>query len=378
MDNALEKSISFLLFIVVGILLKKKISAGDETNGLKSLILTLALPATIFIALLKIKINSSFLVYPILALALNVVLFSITPLLLSLVGIKPNSQEGKSARLLLPSLAPGLSCFPFILEFLGEDALAKAAMADLGNKFFVLILLYLVALRWHYNSKDYTSDSLKTKLISLGKTLLYEPVNLFIFLALILVSFGITLNKLPDFLSVTLLRISSVMTPLVLLFIGLAVKLKKKQFFELSSLLILRASLSLLLVCGIVALADIKVKTTILLMIAFSLSSCSFWPFAHISSINFKENKEEKSNKTFNTNFSLSILALSLPVSVLLILAILSTNDTFTSVSNILYLSIVLFSIGILYPIFKKIKISFHKKELALSQNEKANFKTDK
>jgi predicted permease len=378
MDNALEKSISFLLFIGIGILLKKKISAGDETNGLKSLILTLALPATIFIALLKIKINSSFLVYPILALALNVVLFSITPLLLSLVGIKSNSKKAKSARLLLPSLAPGLSCFPFILEFLGEDELAKAAMADLGNKFFVLFLLYLVALRWHYNNTDYTSDSLKTKLISLGKTLLYEPVNLFIFLALTLVSFGVTLEKLPNFLSTTLLRISGIMTPLVLLFIGLAVKLKKKQFFELFSLLILRASLSLLLVCGIVALVDIKAQNTILLMIAFSLSACSFWPFAHISSINFKESKEDKCNRTFDTNFSLSILALSLPISVLLILGILSANDTFTSISNILWLSAMLFIVGIFYPILKKVKITFYKKELALPQSKRANFEIDK
>jgi predicted permease len=378
MDNALEKSISFLLFIGIGILLKKKISAGDETNGLKSLILTLALPATIFIALLKIKINSSFLVYPILALALNVVLFSITPLLLSLVGIKSNSKKAKSARLLLPSLAPGLSCFPFILEFLGEDELAKAAMADLGNKFFVLFLLYLVALRWHYNNTDYTSDSLKTKLISLGKTLLYEPVNLFIFLALTLVSFGVTLEKLPNFLSTTLLRISGIMTPLVLLFIGLAVKLKKKQFFELFSLLILRASLSLLLVCGIVALVDIKAQNTILLMVAFSLSACSFWPFAHISSINFKESKEDKCNRTFDTNFSLSILALSLPISVLLILGILSANDTFTSISNILWLSAMLFIVGIFYPILKKVKITFYKKELALPQSKRANFEIDK
>lgn len=378
MDNALEKSISFLLFIGIGILLKKKISAGDETNGLKSLILTLALPATIFIALLKIKINSSFLVYPILALALNVVLFSITPLLLSLVGIKSNSKKAKSARLLLPSLAPGLSCFPFILEFLGEDELAKAAMADLGNKFFVLFLLYLVALRWHYNNTDYTSDSLKTKLISLGKTLLYEPVNLFIFLALTLVSFGVTLEKLPNFLSTTLLRISGIMTPLVLLFIGLAVKLKKKQFFELFSLLILRASLGLLLVCGIVALVDIKAQNTILLMVAFSLSACSFWPFAHISSINFKESKEDKCNRTFDTNFSLSILALSLPISVLLILGILSANDTFTSISNILWLSAMLFIVGIFYPILKKVKITFYKKELALPQSKRANFEIDK
>mgnify|MGYP007057113940 CR=1 FL=1 len=27
-------------------------------------------------------------------------------------------------------------------------------------------------------------------------------------------------------------------------------------------------------------------------MIAFTLSACSFWPFAHISAVNFKEQKE--------------------------------------------------------------------------------------
>lgn len=378
MDSALEKSISFLLFIVVGILLKKKISAGDETNGLKSLILTLALPATIFIALLKIKINSSFLLYPILALVLNVILFAVAPLLLNIVGIKPNSDKGKSARLLLPSLAPGLSCFPFILEFLGENALAKAAMADLGNKFFVLFLLYLVALRWHYNNVDYSTEPLKTKLLSLGKTLLYEPVNLFIIVALILVSFGITLEKLPDFLSTSLLRMSSIMTPLVLLFIGLAVKIKKKQFFQLFSLLILRASLSLLLVCGIVALADIKVQKTILLMIAFSLSACSFWPFAHISSINFKENREGNKQRTFSTNFSLSILALSLPISVLLILGILSAEDTFTSIPNLLWLSLGLFSLGIIYPLLKRVNLSFGQQKMVLPESERTNFEMDK
>ena len=140
MENAIEKSISFLLFIAIGILLKKKISAGDETNGLKNLILTIALPATIFIALLKVNIHDNLLVYPILALFFNATLFSFTPALLYIIGISKDAPAARSAKLLVPSLAPGLSCFPFILEFLGDNALAKAAMADLGNKFFVLFL----------------------------------------------------------------------------------------------------------------------------------------------------------------------------------------------------------------------------------------------
>ncbi|WP_405564506.1 permease [Polaribacter sp. Asnod6-C07] len=380
MDGALEKSISFLLFIFIGVLLKKKISVGNETNGIKSLILTIALPATIFIALLKVKIDGNLILFPVLALGLNIILFAITPILLSLIGIKMNSDKGRSARLLISSLAPGLSCFPFILEFLGDGSLAKAAMADLGNKFFVLFLLYLVALKWHYKNADFEANSLKTKLKSLAKTLLYEPVNLFIIVALILVSFGITLDKIPNFLSSTLTRLSYIMTPLVLLFIGLAVKFKKQQFFQLFSLLLLRAGFTLFLIAGIIFFADITIQKDILVMIAFSLSSASFWPFAHISAVNNKEEKENTPEKTFDTNFALSILALSLPISVILILGILTAGNTFTNINNILFLGGCLSAIGLFYPIIIKVKSNFSisKNDVNTSKKNSVEFLADK
>jgi predicted permease len=358
MDGALEKSISFMLFILIGVLLKKKISTGEEINGLKKIILTLALPTTIFIALLKVKIDGDLILFPIIALGFNVILFAVTPILLKIIGIDINSDKGRSAKLLIPSLAPGLSCFAFILEFLGDDALAKAAMADLGNKFFVLFLLYLIALKWHYKNADFESNSLNTKLKGLFKALLYEPVNLFIIAALVLVYFGITIDKIPGYISITLTRLSYIMTPLVLLFIGLAVKIKKEQFLQLFSLLLLRAAFTLLLIAGIILFADITIKKDILVMIAFGLSSASFWPFAHISAIHLKEKKENTLDKTFDINFALSILALSLPISVLLILGILTTGNTFTNINNILMLGGILFFIGILYPILIKIKKS--------------------
>jgi hypothetical protein len=94
-------------------------------------------------------------------------------------------------------------------------------------------------------------------------------------------------------------------------------------------------------------------------MIAFGLSSCSFWPFAHISAINLKEEAIPTKDKTFDTNFALSILALSLPISVLLILGIFTAGNTFASINNILILCGCLFLIGILHPIFTKIKKRF-------------------
>lgn len=359
MDDALEKSISFLLFIVIGILLKKKIPTAEQTNGIKSIILTIALPATIFIALLKIQVTSNLLWLPIIALFFNSILFSITPLLLKIIGVSPKSPSGRSAQLLIPSLAPGLSCFPFILEFLGNDSLAKAAMADLGNKFFVLFLLYLIALKWHYkNEIDFGKTSVKSKLKSLCKALIYEPVNMFIFVALVLIFSGITFDKIPNFIASTIDRLSLMMTPLVLLFIGLAVQLKKKQFFQIFSLLLLRASFTLLVVAVIVLFLNVSNTNDILVMLVFGLSSCSFWPFAHISSISAKEMNQNEEKMTFNINFALSIIGLSLPISVLLILGIFTAGTTFTELPAIFGLSGVLFLIGIVYPIVTRIKSS--------------------
>ena len=373
MYDAIEKSLSFLIFIFIGILLKWKFSKKEEINGLKTLILTLALPATIFIALLKIKIDSNLIIFPLLAITFNTILFAVSPLLLSFLGFSKRSSISNTAKLLLPSLAPGLSSFPFILEFLGENYLAKAAMADLGNKFFVLLLLYLVAIRWHFANPLFKKTSVANKLKSLLKSLITEPVNIFIFVALILVSFGITLEKLPVYFSSTLNRLSLIMTPLVLLFIGLAVKIKRKQFFEIFSLLMLRASLAVFVVLGVISLMDINIKKDILLMLAFSLSACSFWPFAHISSILIREKNVPANKKTFDIDIALSILALSLPISVLLILGILSADSTFTNTLNIGIIGFIFLLLGSIYPLLmifkKKLLTNIESNFLELNQN---------
>ncbi|MEO0901886.1 MAG: permease, partial [Bacteroidota bacterium] len=159
MDSGLYKTITFVCFILIGVFLKSKIKSKDEKSGIKAIILNLALPATIFIALLGVKVDWSLVFLPIIALALNVVLFLAIPYVLPLVGIEKDSSEFRTARLLIPSLAPGLSCFPFVLEFLGENALAKVAMADLGNKIFVLVILYIVAMNWHYRYRSVAKKS---------------------------------------------------------------------------------------------------------------------------------------------------------------------------------------------------------------------------
>lgn len=349
-----QKILVFLLFIGIGFILKSKFSSKAEIAGLKKIILNLALPATIFIALLSVDINKELLLFPILALGLNGILYLSTVIILPFFGIKKGTPNYNTARLLFASLAPGLSCFPFVLEFLGESFLAKVAMADLGNKVFVLIILYLIAMQWYLKNNAKTTKFNTAKLFDLIKTLVFEPVNLFIMGALVLMAFGLHLENLPFVFSDILSRISLLMTPLVLLFIGLAVNIKKNQFAQLFSLLCIRAAISFMLI-GILDLIIPMETTTILLALAFALSACSFWPYAHIASVDALEVAKADTNKTFNSNMAISILALSFPLSTILIMGVLNSGNLFSNTIAIFIGSAALFLIGSLPILFSRI-----------------------
>ncbi len=352
MTDAIVKAISFITFIIIGFLLKKKFTHKDEINGIKKIILLLALPATIFIALLKIHLNVGLLLLPFITIGFNLLLFFITPTLLLILGIT-DQKIINTSKLLIPSLAPGLSCFPLILEFLGDPYLAKAAMADLGNKFFVLFVLYLVAIHWYYKNNPAKPEPIRTKLKSLGKVILLEPVNIFILIALLFVCSGMSMASLPLFIQDVLNRLSDLMTPLVLLFIGLAVTIQKKPFMEIFSLLMLRYGLTLLIIGCVMMVVNIPLEKDVLFIMSFALSACSFWPFAHISSISSKELDIPADKKTFDVDFALSILALSLPLSAILILGILMAGNTFAMVENILLLSLFIILMGVAVPLYK-------------------------
>ena len=136
MDPAIHQSLGFLSLLVIGLFLKAKIRDKRELRGIKTVILAVALPATIFVALLKIELTSSLIILPILGLAANVILYLLGTLLIVPLFAKTESEDRKRTyRLLIASFAPGLSCFPFIIEYLGDQALASAALVDVEIKY---------------------------------------------------------------------------------------------------------------------------------------------------------------------------------------------------------------------------------------------------
>jgi malate permease and related proteins len=71
MNEALQKSLTLIFLILIGLFLKSKFKNKEMTNGLKELVLTVALPSTIFIALMKIPLDSTLVLVPVITIVFN-------------------------------------------------------------------------------------------------------------------------------------------------------------------------------------------------------------------------------------------------------------------------------------------------------------------
>ena len=368
MDFALQTTLELLLIIGLGLLLQKKI-ARQDLNGIKTLILSVALPATIFIALLKIELNGTLLIFPLLALTFNLLMLLASKYLLTITLPKKEQAKKRTLMMLLPSLAPGLSGFPFIMIYLGDDTLALAALADVGNKIFVLILLYMLAMHWYYlrslkNEKASNGSKMKGLMISL----INEPINVVIVLGLVLLGFGVTLSDFPEFLQNAVFSMKVLMTPLVLLFIGMAVRVNYAEFGVILSMLSRRAGLTFCLSALVAFLIPSLTPALLLLLVVFPQSSCSFWPFAHMSAINSMEEKDEQKELTFDIDFGVNILACSLLFSSVLIIFIFSFSEYFVEPLTILSIGAVTLALSYIPHVFNWIMTSYVKKEFPSHQ----------
>lgn len=323
MNEALLKTLELLLIIAIGYALQRKLRNKGSLQGIKTIILSIALPATIFLALLKINLDASLLFLPILALGFNLIMFGAAVYLLPLIFEAENDKIHRTRSLLLPSLAPGLSCFPFIMAYLGDDQLAIAALADVGNKVFGLILLFIVAMYWHrrYCTLQEESSHLQ-KLKDLFVSLFSEPINIIIVLAIVLLSAGVTLTDLPMLAQNIAKKLSLIMVPLILLFIGLSVRIGFGDFLKMIQLLTWRSGMAFCLSGIALAIFPQLAFPMAILLVVFPQSSCSFWPFAHMCSVGNIEEKEGQPDTTFDQNYAINILACSLPFSTCIIIGI--------------------------------------------------------
>jgi hypothetical protein len=363
MSSATTKTISLLLLIIIGYLFRKKIKNKDQREGIKTLILSLALPATIFIALLQIDFKSDLIIIPILSLGFNIVMHILVdkPPLRPVFGIPVNQY--RVLIMLIPSLAPGLSCFPFIMEYSGQGPLAMAALADVGNKIFVLIISYTIAMKWYFEANKDSMPDEGNKVKDLLFSLLNEPVNLVIVTAIVMLSMGLSYSAFPEFIRLSIDRLSLMMTPLVLLFIGLSMRLTWDQVRTIFSFLFFRSGIAFLISGLLLFFFPVTDIPTMLLIVVFPQSACSFWPYAHMASVAQLESKVEgkPTSRTFDLDFAMNVLACSMPFSVILILAIYASGNFFTSTSNVFICAGILLTLAVLVVLLSSKAMAVYK-----------------
>ena len=350
--TVVDKALVFIFLIFLGWLLQRKVKEGRELNGLKILILSVALPATIFIALLSIRFDAEYLFLPLGAIVFNLLMFGLLKLFAPMFGLSKDSKEYRTALMLFPSLAPGLSCFPFLAEYLGEEGLALGALADVGNKVFVLIILYLIAMHW-YQQSSVDGHQGRSKLKSLLISMINEPINIVIIIALVMVASGWGLESLPAFLSEGISRGSMIMTPLILLFIGLSVRVNWRELRRLFFLLSWRSGIAFIASAALIAVLPGISHVLAMLIIVFPQSSASFWPYAHMTSINQLGEKE-----IFDTRMAISFLACSLPFSTLVIMGVFSFGQFMVNPWFLFGIGTVIIIISILPRLIRRLMTS--------------------
>jgi malate permease and related proteins len=335
MNPAITKTISLLALIGVGYLFQSKIASKDHREGIKTLILSLALPATIFIALLQIDFRSELIAIPILAIGFNIVmhfLMDLTPMD-KLFNLPVNQY--RTLIMLIPSLAPGLSCLPFIMEYSGQGPLAMAALADVGNKIFVLIISYTIAMRWYFQTHREQETQGNSKMKSMMLALINEPVNIVIVIAVAMLAFGMNYNFIPEFGRLSIDRLSMMMTPLILLFIGISIRFNWSQFKTIFAFLFFRSAVAFAISGMLLTFLEVADLATALLIVVFPQSACSFWPYSHMAAVTSLEQKSSFQGRTFDLEFAMNVLACSMPFSVILILLTYASGSFFGSAGNV-------------------------------------------
>ena len=368
----------FFILILLGFLLKFKFNKPDFKNGLKLYILNIALPATIFISIVSVQINSKYLLFPLIALFFNIMIFFLSPILLKISNIT-DVRKRSTLYMLLASFAPGLSCFPIINEFLGYESLAKASIIDFGNKVFVLIFLFFVAFKFHNSNLNNTNNKSNKPIKTVVKSLFLEPINIVIIVAVLFLSSSSTINDIPLLLINLFSKIKDTLAPVVLIFVGLSIVFNKHVVKNILPLLFIRSGLCLLLSSACIHLTGFTISEDIKLFLILSLSSVSFWPFLHMTFVDNLEKNIEEGKKTFDTRYGLNFLAYSLPFSTIIILSLFSNEEILLDFNNIYLIAVSFLLFGVLLTIiFNPFKFKSKEKKSLDRRNFRSDFITNK
>ncbi len=239
MNQANDVFLITLAMIIFGYLIKKyNYVTEKEGKTISRFLMHTTFPALMVVSTMRIKLESSLFLIPVLTLA-----FGSTMLLIAWFVFRkyPNDMRGLLT-MGAGGLNTGLFAFPIIEGIWGRDALVYAIMFDIGNTVVVFGLVYSIGN--YFAKKGHSTVDFQ---VILNKIIRLPPLQGMAIGLLINVLHIPVPNVCIDFLDV----LAKGNKPIVLLLMGiyLSFELDKKQVWAVSKVLMIRYT------CGLLAVA---------------------------------------------------------------------------------------------------------------------------
>lgn len=299
--------------------------ARDLLDGkaLTALLLKALVPAVILMSLAGLSISPETLSF--VGAGLLLVLCQIAAGHISsrvLLGGEPSRAVARrTSAVQLSTMAPVLSVFAFIREFVGEASAGHAALVDLPSKAYMLLLLpFALSLGGAAASRASPADgearrarvpSLKERALGVARELA-DPFNAAILAGLAMALTGTRVADL-GFAGNAVQTLASAQTPVLFLLIGMKFKLTGARASFCVALLFLRHGLLALATTALLRFASINDAGTRLAAVLCSQAAASIVGFGQISAAQAK-----RPSLGYDPALAFEIAGLSFPLTIIL------------------------------------------------------------
>jgi hypothetical protein len=312
--NTVQKSLELGAIALLGALVRARLDA----SALTALLLKALVPAVILSSLAGLSVSpelTGFVGGGALLVLLQIVAGQIASRAL-LGGRRARAATRRTAAIQVGTMAPVLSVFAFIREFVGEARTGYAALVDLPSKTYTLVLMPLVLLlvgdpAGRAASAGTRKPTLRERVSAAGVQL-SDPFNAAILLGLLMAGTGTRVADL-GFLGAAVRTLASAQTPVLFLLIGMKFQLSGARPAFVLALLLARHGLIALAMSGFLRLANIVEPGARLAAVLSSQAAASIVAFGQIDAA-----AKRSPALGFDSALAFEIVTLSFPLSVVL------------------------------------------------------------
>jgi malate permease and related proteins len=270
MHQANSVFLTTLAIVAIGFGLKKMdFITEKEGKIISKFLMHTTFPALMLVSMIRIKLEPQLFLIPLMAFIYEAILLLIGWFVFKKL---PNPMRGLLV-MASSGFNMGLFAFPIIEGIWGSDALVYAIMFDIGNTFIVFGCIYPIGN--YFSERGQQGVDIK---IILKKILRFMPLQCLVL--------GLIINVLSIPVAPILMDCFDILAkgnkPIVLLLMGiyLSINLDKKQLLDISKVLIIRYSVSLIAVVLLYAFMPHSVMQSVLIFCAILPVGLTLLPFS--------------------------------------------------------------------------------------------------